>query len=168
MPKSRQRKSSGRRRSSRRRGAVAAGGADQAMSAVILEFIEPYHDEDMEEGALENLVALAIVAWNVAILPTDKQEASLDDFCAKLFRRTWLGRLIDVGRWLRKLIGRPRAASSPEVESPEVTEFKRMARELMQRKQRYYPHNHRFILDYRLTMTEDGPHLTVVSTLPRI
>jgi len=135
------------------------------MSAVLLEFIEPYRDEDLDDAVLENLIALGIVAWNVALLPPDKREESLNDCCAKLFRRRWLVRLADVGRWLRKFIGRRRAATL-EVEPPVVADFKQVAHELIQRKLRSYPHNRRFIMDYQLTMTGDGVHLSVVSTLP--
>lgn len=135
------------------------------MSAVLLEFIEPCRDEALDDAAVENLIALGIVAWNVALLPPDKREESLNDFCAKLFRRNWKALLRRSGRWLRRLIGRRREAA-PEVEPPEVAEFKQLTHELIGRKLRYYPHNRRFIMDYQLTITEDDVHLSVVSTLP--
>lgn len=135
------------------------------MSAVLLEFIEPYRDAVRDDAALENLIALGIVAWNVALLPPDKREESLNDFCAKLFRRNWKALLRRSGRWLRRLIGR-RGEAAPEVEPSEVAEFKQVAHELIERKLRYYPHNRRFIMDYRLTITADNVHLSVVSTLP--
>jgi hypothetical protein len=37
---------------------------------------------------------------------------------------------------------------------------------LIQRKLQYFADNTRFILDYQVTMTEDGPHVSVMSTLP--
>jgi hypothetical protein len=52
------------------------------------------------------------------------------------------------------------------VEPTAVVHFKQVAHELIGRKLRYYPHNHRFIMDYHLTLTKSGVHLSVVSTLP--
>lgn len=36
--------------------------------------------------------------------------------------------------------------------------------EMIERKDKYYPENNRLILDYQLTMTQNGPHLSVIST----
>jgi len=135
------------------------------MSAVLLEFIEPYRDESLDDAVVETLIPLGIIAWNVALLPPDKREESLNEFCAKVFRRRWRTRLERIGDWLRILVRRRRDAAL-EVEPPEVADFKQMAYELIERKLRYYPHNRRFIMDYRLTITEDDVHLSVVSTLP--
>jgi hypothetical protein len=37
---------------------------------------------------------------------------------------------------------------------------------LIQRKNQLFPDNTRFILDYQVAMTEGGPHVSVMSTLP--
>lgn len=44
-------------------------------------------------------------------------------------------------------------------------EFREVLSEMIERKQRYFGRFTRFILNYQLTMTPDGPHLTVLSTL---
>lgn len=38
--------------------------------------------------------------------------------------------------------------------------------ELMERKLMFFADNTRMIIDYKLTMTDDGPHVTVISSLP--
>ena len=43
--------------------------------------------------------------------------------------------------------------------------FRRLANELIARKEKYFAHCRRFIFGYELTVTREGPHLTVLSTL---
>lgn len=45
------------------------------MSEVLLEFLAPYRHEAQDDAALERLIALAVVAWNVSLLPESEQEA---------------------------------------------------------------------------------------------
>ena len=44
-------------------------------------------------------------------------------------------------------------------------EFREILSEMIERKQRYFAHVTSFLLGYHLTMTPDGPHLDVLSTL---
>ena len=43
-------------------------------------------------------------------------------------------------------------------------EFREILSEMIERKRRYFARFTRFILNYQLTMTPDGPHLTVLSS----
>jgi hypothetical protein len=50
---------------------------------------------------------------------------------------------------------------------PEVREGMRdILAGMIQRKETYFAANRRMIVDYRVTMTPDGPHLSVLSTFP--
>ena len=44
-------------------------------------------------------------------------------------------------------------------------EFRELLSEMIERKQRYFARVTRFILSYQLTMTPEGPHLDVLSSL---
>jgi hypothetical protein len=46
----------------------------EKMSEVLLRFIEPYMDLVTTDEALEKLVAVALVAWNAAMLSPDERE----------------------------------------------------------------------------------------------
>jgi len=45
------------------------------------------------------------------------------------------------------------------------SDAKAIIREMIARKDEFFPDNNRRILDYQITMTKGGPHLSVVSTL---
>ncbi|QJW96814.1 hypothetical protein [Frigoriglobus tundricola] len=46
-------------------------------------------------------------------------------------------------------------------------DFLAVMMDLIKRKTTYFAANKRMIIDYQLTMTSDGPHLSVISTLER-
>jgi hypothetical protein len=39
-----------------------------------------------------------------------------------------------------------------------------IAEEMVQRKETHFAHNKRVIMNYKVTMTKEGPHVTVLST----
>jgi hypothetical protein len=139
---------------------------EEKMSGVVLEFLEPYRKFARDEAALEKLVALGVVAWNIALLPADEREAAVEKFAVAAFglgRRTWLGRLRD---WFGSRGGNANSASDLVV-THEHRDFKATIREMIERKLGVYPDNHRFIVDYRLTCDDEDVQLFVLSTLER-
>jgi hypothetical protein len=168
MPRSRHRKKKyGRSRAGRRYFDDDLGllsPPEERMSDVILEFIEPYREAAHDEATFEKLVALGIIAWNVALLPEAEREHELDKFAVATFgtkRASVLGR---IRGWLRGLLGQPPPAAGG-AGPRDIRDFKETARELIARKHRAFPNNRRFILDYQVEGTGEESQLFVISTL---
>lgn len=109
----------------------------EKMSEVLLDFIAPYRSYANTLEAMEKLIALAIVAWNVALLEGAERQKLLDNSMSAILGTTeeeWKDDLLDV---LTKMI---------------------------RRKERFFADNKRFILHYRLSEDKQGLHLSVVST----
>ena len=52
-----------------------------------------------------------------------------------------------------------------KVAPPEIRQdMKAIIEEMIQRKETHFAHNKRMILNYQVTMTKEGPHVTVLST----
>jgi hypothetical protein len=52
-----------------------------------------------------------------------------------------------------------------KVAPPEIRQdMKAIVEEMMQRKETHFSHNKRMIMNYQVTMTKEGPHVTVLST----
>ena len=52
---------------------------EEKMSAVLLDFIEPYRDMAEEHYGTEWLITFAVIAWNAALLSPKKRRAMLND-----------------------------------------------------------------------------------------
>ncbi len=52
------------------------------MSEVLLEFVEPWFDGQMPVDALRNLVGMAVLAWNAALMPAAEQDDFMQKFAA--------------------------------------------------------------------------------------
>jgi hypothetical protein len=52
-------------------------------------------------------------------------------------------------------------AAPPEIRQ----DMKAIVDEMIKRKETHFAHNKRFILNYQVTMTKKGPHVTALSTL---
>jgi len=114
-------------------------GDQEKMSAVLLDFIAPYQKLATTYDAYNRLVAVAIVAWNAAVLKAQGKPDLLQEVARKII---------------------------PSGDKQAQQDFLAIARELMERKARVFPDNLRFILSYRLSETKaDEYHLSVASTL---
>jgi len=52
-----------------------------------------------------------------------------------------------------------------EVAPPEIRQdMKAIVEEMIQRKETHFAHNKRMVMNYQVTMTKEGPHVTVLST----
>jgi hypothetical protein len=106
------------------------------MSEVIVEFAEPLLDAARDDREYRNALGLAIVAWNVSLLP----------------ERMWTATL---PKHLREL------ASEEDV----ADDLGHLLTGLIHRKERFYPHVRRLVLDYEITRSSGDRRLDVVSTL---
>ena len=56
----------------------AASSSKQAMSAALVELIEPYRDEVSSLDGYRTLVTIGAVAWNLALFPEDERQNHFD------------------------------------------------------------------------------------------
>ena len=108
------------------------------MSDVLEEFIEPYLPEADELEKRQMLFEMAIIAWNLAIMPEHKRQSALDE----LFKDLMKGKPATAKRDLNSLMD-----------------------EMVARKLELFPNNRRYILDFQLEDIGDQFHLSVASTL---
>ena len=112
----------------------------EKMSEVLLAFIEPYQELAPTREAYEKLITVAMVAWNTALLPKDQRQRMLDEAI------------------------KPILTSSG---TKAAQDFKAIMNDLIERKERLFPNNRRFIVSYELSETKDNYHLSVASTTHR-
>jgi hypothetical protein len=105
------------------------------MSEVLIEFIAPYAAEARTEEEHKRLLSVALVAWNAALFPANQRQEMVDSIIDKA------------------------------IPSFAADDAKLIIHELIRRKDRYFSEITRAMLSYELTMTKDGPHVFVASTL---
>lgn len=124
----------------RRQGALLAEPpAGIKMSEVLEAFVKPYLDQTDTFDELRLLFLTAVLAWNIALLPEERQQAAIDDLVEKEIR-----------------------AEDEEAEAARA-DLRSMLNELVARKELLFAEYNRFIVDFRLVDTGDGYHLTVLS-----
>jgi hypothetical protein len=104
------------------------------MSEVLLDFVAPYMEAADSDEEVKKLVLLGLLAWNIALLPADVREESLPSLIAEA------------------------------VPADVAAGFKEIIDHMIERKEKHFAENRRFVLAHHWTMTGKGPHLSVVST----
>jgi len=107
------------------------------MSDVLEEFIDPYLDAVGTRNQHEKLLSIAVVAWNLAIMP-------------KANRQPLMQQLIE------------KAAGNDQLARHDTQEI---LDEMIARKERFFADNKRYILNFQLQGRGNNLHLTVTSTL---
>ena len=110
--------------------------AEQKMTEVILDFAGPVLDDVPDEVAFKNAVTLAIICWNISLLPEERQEDSLRHV------------VHDLGKG---------AHGDPVL----LARVETAARLLLARKKAIYPNDRRIILSYKFVEEGDSTQLTV-------
>jgi hypothetical protein len=108
------------------------------MSEVLIDFIEPYVEYAETYEAYQKLVIVAIASWNASLLPKRERK-----------------------RMVKKMV---KSLSLPRSDAQDM---KGIIEELMERKEKHFPEHTRVILDYQVTETKHGYHLSVASTLDK-
>lgn len=119
-------------------GMVTNPKGEVKMSEVLEEFVEPYLDFAQNRNQREKLFSIAVIAWNLAIMPENERQPMIDQ-------------LIKVG-----LKGNDPLAQQ---DTREIID------ELIARKQKFFAKNKRYIVDFQLQDTGKQFHLSVASTL---
>src|SRR6266542_701441 len=109
-------------------------------SEQLLAFVEPYGDPNEPLEGFRKLIMLGMLAWNMGVSPPEKRK----DLLVPL---------------LETLGG---------VESETAVPILAMIAEMIHRKETdpRFAQDRRYLLNYTLTETPDGPHLQVLSTVP--
>jgi hypothetical protein len=116
---------------------VESPADEEKMSAVILRFVEPYTELVETKEAFERLIVMAMVAWNSTLLAGTARQELLD-----LFKETL-----------------------PSDNDQEwQSDAEQILAQMMRRKERHFPDNQRFIIDYRVSESRDEYKLAIVST----
>ena len=108
----------------------------EKLSAVILDFARPL-TETVDDDQLEVAITLAVLCWNVALLPEDKQEQEL------------------------RLIASTMAKDKPAGFADEMMSWTRW---LLDRKKKLFGHDRRMVVNYTVENKGDDFHLYVAST----
>jgi len=116
---------------------VVFKSSGEKMSEVLEEFIEPYIESATTPEAYHKLIALAIIAWNAALLEETERQ--------NLITQSTEAILAKAGEEWKK-------------------DLQDILAMFIERKQRYFANNRRYILNYHLSETEKGYHLAVIST----
>jgi hypothetical protein len=108
----------------------------EKMSEVILQFAEPFKDND---GLVPRaMLEIAIIMWNTSFMPMDMQRKAVED-------------IVNV---------------FPRDNSEARREMLLTAHMLLERKKQHFSDNKRMIMDYHITESAHSIHLDVMSTMP--
>jgi hypothetical protein len=116
---------------------IQSPSGEEKMSDVIHRFAEPLQDEDGDVPP--NMIRFAILVWNASILKKGEREEIIKDI--------------------------ENVLPDPDEEMREI--MISIIDMLLERKEKHFSDNKRFILDYHITETDNRVDLDVVSTLPK-
>jgi hypothetical protein len=124
------------------------------LSAALIELCEPFEPENMSTKEFENLISLAAVAWNIAVLPEEERLERLTAF---------IDEMPNMRQELENEIDTVLHDDSKEPELAPATTMLHFIGAMIQRKDELFLNDNRFILDFNVKDSPDGPHLTVSS-----
>ena len=110
----------------------------EKMSEVILDFAEPLLDECENEETAKVAVAMAILVWNASLLPEEDQNREILKMCSDI-------------------------AGSDDAK--QIAQLMDYANYLLERKNRNYAENRRYIVKYEISGSGKNRRLDVASTL---
>jgi hypothetical protein len=108
------------------------------MSEVLEDFVEPYLDMTTSRDQRLKLLAIAVFAWNLTLMPEDQQQQELDKIVTELAKGQ--------GRQMKQ-------------------DIREILEEMMERKRQFFAQHQRYILDFELRERRNDFHLSVVSSL---
>ena len=110
----------------------------EKMSEVIEDFIEPYRPAVTTSVEYQNLIAVAVIAWNAALLPKSKRAALLRD--------------------LHKVV-------TPPGDRRALAALQALVGEMIKRKEQYFANNRRYIINYRVTEMPAGMYISIAASI---
>lgn len=119
-------------------GVVTNPKGEVKMSEVLEDFVDPYLDMAQTRSQREKLFSIAVLAWNLAIMPKKEQQPLIDE-----------------------LLNRVLNEDDPLAQQ----DIREIVDELIERKQTFFAKNKRYIIDYQIQDTGKEFFLSVASTL---
>jgi hypothetical protein len=119
---------------------ITAPAGRLRMSEVLEDFVEPYRQFAPGLEAYRKLLMMAIVAWNLALLPEAERDESLGNLMGEL----------------------------NDLTAADRADMRRMIGEMVARKEAVFPSIRRTIISFEVEDRGDDFHLTVASTLEEI
>ncbi len=111
-------------------------GRGPKMSAVLLDFVEPYTKYADTDEAYRKLLTLAVMAWNASLMPAEER---------------------------RRMIDSVLNAGIPGGTKKLKADLKKLVEELIARKEAHFGQYTQMIVDFQLQDTDEGLHLSVAS-----
>ena len=124
------------------------------LSAALIELCAPFEPENLATKEFENLIALAAVAWNIAVLPKEERLEKLTSFVETM---------PDMKEELESEIDTVLHDDSKDPDFAPATTMLHFIGAMIQRKDEQFPNDNRFILDFNVKDNPEGPYLTVSS-----
>ena len=118
-------------------GIVMNPKGEAKMSEVLQAFVEPHLSFAVNKEQRQKLFAIAILAWNLALLPEERQQQAMEEAITQMS------------------LGKDRQAQQ---------DVREILEELTERKRKVFPNNRRHIIDFDIRETRDDFHLSVISS----
>ncbi len=127
---------------------------DIKLSAALIELCEPFEPENLSAKEFEKLIALAAVAWNIAVLPKEERLEKLTAF---------IETMPNMKEELETEIDTVLHDDSKDTDFAPATTMLHFIGAMIQRKDELFPNDIRIVLNYNVKDSPEGPHLTVSS-----
>ena len=124
------------------------------LSAALIELCEPFEPDILSTKELENLIALAAVAWNIAVLPKDERLERLTAF---------IETMPNMKEKLESEIDTVLHDDSKNSDFAPATTMLHFIGAMIQRKDDLFPNDNRIVVNYNVKDNPEGPYLTVSS-----
>ena len=124
------------------------------LSAALIELCEPFEPDILSTKQFENLIALAAVAWNIAVLPKDERLERLTAF---------IETMPNMKEKLESEIDTVLHDDSKNSDFAPATTMLHFIGAMIQRKDELFPNDDRIVVNYNVKDNPEGPYLTVSS-----
>ncbi|MDD1640350.1 MAG: hypothetical protein LUQ68_02190 [Methylococcaceae bacterium] len=124
------------------------------LSAALIELCEPFEPDILSTKELENLIALAAVAWNIAVLPKEERLERLTAF---------IETMPNMKEELESEIDTVLHDDSKNTDFAPATTMLHFIGAMIQRKDELFPNDDRIVVNYNVKDNPEGPYLTVSS-----
>jgi len=124
------------------------------LSAALIELCEPFEPDILSTKEFENLIALAAVAWNIAVLPKEERLERLTAF---------IETMPNMKEELESEIDTVLHDDSKNTDFAPATTMLHFIGAMIQRKEELFPNDDRIVVNFNVKDNPEGPYLTVSS-----
>jgi len=124
------------------------------LSAALIELCEPFEPDILSTKQFENLIALAAVAWNIAVLPKEERLERLTAF---------IETMPNMKEELESEIDTVLHDDSKNTDFAPATTMLHFIGAMIQRKEELFPNDDMIVVNFNVKDNPEGPYLTVSS-----